>query len=58
MDSTQPIIRLHLGFTWDCALKMTSVKLDLLLDIDMVMFVEQGIRGGLSQVCISKLCKL
>ena len=43
------------GFTWDCALKMIGVRLDLLSDIDMVMFVEQGVRGSLSQVCTSKL---
>ncbi|KYM93403.1 hypothetical protein ALC62_15993 [Cyphomyrmex costatus] len=37
------------GFTWDAMLKHTSVKFELLTDIDMVMFVERGIRGGLSQ---------
>ncbi|KYN08269.1 hypothetical protein ALC62_00752 [Cyphomyrmex costatus] len=37
------------GFTWDAMLKHTSVKFELLTDIDMVMFVERSIRGGLSQ---------
>ncbi|KYN04793.1 hypothetical protein ALC62_04331 [Cyphomyrmex costatus] len=37
------------GFTWDAMLKHTRVKFELLTDIDMVMFVERGIRGGLSQ---------
>ncbi|XP_018393244.1 PREDICTED: uncharacterized protein LOC108772246 [Cyphomyrmex costatus] len=37
------------GFTWDAMLKHTGVKFELLTDIDMVMFVERGIRGGLSQ---------
>ncbi|KYN15987.1 hypothetical protein ALC57_11766 [Trachymyrmex cornetzi] len=37
------------GFTWDAMLKPTGVKFELLTDIDMVMFVEHGIRGGLSQ---------
>ncbi|KYQ47211.1 hypothetical protein ALC60_13768, partial [Trachymyrmex zeteki] len=37
------------GFTWDAMLKYTGVKFELLTDIDMVMFVESGIRGGLSQ---------
>ncbi|XP_011883858.1 PREDICTED: uncharacterized protein LOC105571001 [Vollenhovia emeryi] len=37
------------GFTWDAMLKHTRVNFELLTDIDMVMFVERGIRGGLSQ---------
>ncbi|KYN04792.1 hypothetical protein ALC62_04330 [Cyphomyrmex costatus] len=37
------------GFTWDAMLKHTRVKFELLTDIDMVMFVERDIRGGLSQ---------
>ena len=36
------------GLTWDAALKSTKVKLDLLTDIDMVLMVERGIRGGIS----------
>ncbi|KYM96454.1 hypothetical protein ALC62_12892 [Cyphomyrmex costatus] len=37
------------GFTWDAMLKHTRVKFELLTDIDMVMFIERGVRGGLSQ---------
>ncbi|XP_067211748.1 uncharacterized protein [Linepithema humile] len=37
------------GYTWDAMLKYTRVKFELLTDIDMVLFVECGIRGGLSQ---------
>jgi len=38
-----------LGFTWDAMLKHTRVNFELLTDINMVMFVERGIHGGLSQ---------
>ncbi|XP_067210017.1 uncharacterized protein [Linepithema humile] len=37
------------GYTWDAMLKHTRVKFELLTDIDMVLFVKRGIRGGLSQ---------
>ncbi|KYN29373.1 hypothetical protein ALC57_01185 [Trachymyrmex cornetzi] len=37
------------GFTWDPMLKHTRVRFELLTDIDMVMFIERGIHGGLSQ---------
>ena len=37
------------GYTWDAMLKYTNVTFELLTDIDMVLFVERGIRGGLSQ---------
>ncbi|XP_067215258.1 uncharacterized protein [Linepithema humile] len=37
------------GYTWDAMMKYTRVKFELLTDIDMELFVERGIRGGLSQ---------
>jgi hypothetical protein len=37
------------GFAWDCMLKMTKQKLELLTDYDTVLVIEKGIRGGISQ---------
>jgi hypothetical protein len=38
------------GYSWDAALKETGVTLELFTDYDMLLFVEAGIRGGISQV--------
>ncbi|XP_076278023.1 uncharacterized protein LOC143207955 [Lasioglossum baleicum] len=37
------------GFAWDVMLKMTKIELELFTNVDMLLFVERGIRGGLSQ---------
>ena len=35
------------GLAWQAALKKTEVKLELLTDIDMLLMVKKGIRGGI-----------
>ena len=36
------------GFSWQAALKMTDVELDLLTNIDQYLFISEGIRGGVT----------
>ena len=40
------------GLACDAMLKMTGIKLEKIIDIDMYLFLEKGMRGGIS--CISK----
>ena len=37
------------GLVWQVCLKKTGVNLELLTDIDMLLMVEEGIRGGICQ---------
>ena len=38
------------GLSWDAMLKMTGLKLKLISDIDVHLFIEKGMRGGISYI--------
>ena len=38
------------GFSWDAMLKMTGIKLEKISDIDKYLFIEKGLRGGISYI--------
>ena len=38
------------GSSWDAILKITDVKLENILDINMYLFIEKGLRGGISYI--------
>ena len=38
------------GYTWQCGLKYTGINLQTLQDKDMIMLLENNIRGGISSV--------
>ena len=38
------------GLSWDAMLKMTDIKLEVMVEIDMFQFIEKGMRGGISYI--------
>ena len=38
------------GLSWDAMLKMTKIKLELISNTDMRLFIEKGMRGGISDI--------
>ena len=38
------------GLSWDVMLKITDIKLGIIIDIDMFQFIEKGMRGGVSYI--------
>ena len=44
------------GLTWQCGLKHTGIKSDILTDYEMLLMFESGIRGGYSVCFRKKIC--
>ena len=38
------------GLSWNAMLKVTGIKLELISDVDMHLFIEKGMRGGISYI--------
>ena len=45
------------GYTWECGLKYTNIKLQSLQDKDMILLLENGIRGGISGIMGDRFVK-
>ena len=45
------------GFTWECGLKYTNIKFQTLQDKDMILLLENNIRGGISSVMSDRYVK-
>ena len=44
------ILQARSGLSWDAMLEMTGVKLEKIFDIEMYLFIEKGLRGGISYI--------
>ena len=40
----------HPGLAWDAMLKLTKIELEMIIDIDMLIMIEKGVRGGIAQI--------
>ena len=38
------------GLSWDALLRMTKINLDLISDVNVQLFIEKGMRGGISYI--------
>ena len=38
------------GLSWDAMLKMTGIKLEIISNINKYLFIEKGLRGGISYI--------
>ena len=38
------------GLAWDAMLKLTKIELEMIINIDMLIMFEKGVRGGISQI--------
>ena len=38
------------GLSWDAMLEITGVRLERIVDIDMYLFIEKGLRGGIPYI--------
>lgn len=45
------------GYTWDAMPKYTKTNLELLTDNDHLLFIDRGIRGGVSQGFVNRYAK-
>ena len=45
------------GYVWQCELKYTGIKLQSLQDKDMILLLENNIRGGISSVMGNRYVK-
>ena len=39
-----------LGLSWDVMLKVAGMRLEEIMDIDIYLFIEKGLRGGISYI--------